>query len=160
MTSVVYRKLTTSLEDKCRAPGGKKISDALSDASQNLATLGDSSMVLIEEGIQRIWGIMDVGDLPLADNDLAEIHAIADRLMGYCVTIDRPYLADCLHTLCELADAVRRSRLWLPGTFTPMLMITMLAFRGTLTEAERGPLLGGVRRCIDHYLEAPAPDQA
>jgi hypothetical protein len=154
VSATVFRQVTTTLELKCRAPGGKKICDAIAEAHTNLASLAESSLSLIEDGIARMHEIAGVGDLPVTDAGLAEMHDIADRLMGYCLTVDRPCLAESLHTLCELTDAVRRSPLWLAGTFAPMLTITTLAARGSLSRSDCDTLLAGVRRCIDRYIEA------
>lgn len=159
MSGVTFHLVETSMEQKCRAPGGKTISEAIADARRNVSLLSETSLALVEEGLSRISELVGLGDLPPAAADLAEIHTIADRLMGYSAAVDRPHLPDCLHALCDLTDAVRHSRTWLPATFTPMLMITTRAARGTLTRPEAKALLAGIGGCIERYRETPATNR-
>lgn len=158
MKQVLIRKVQTSLELKCRAAGGKKIADAISEAQSNLLSLGEQSLLDINKGLSRIAEIVGTGEQRPSPEDLAEIYTLADRLMGYCATIERPFLPRCLHTLCDLTDSVRQSTIWLPGTLTPMVKIAMLAVSGTFTEAEQTALMAGVRQCITRYRAAPGPD--
>ena len=62
MSTVTFRVVRTELEKKCRLPGGKTVRQAIGDASENLATLEDSSLVLIAEGLARIERLSMRGD--------------------------------------------------------------------------------------------------
>lgn len=151
MSAVTFRIVRTELEKKCRLPGGKTVRQAIGDASVNLATLGDSSLVLIAEGLARIEQLTSQGSDRLEADVLEEIHRNADLLMGYCATVDRPRLADCLHAICRLADAVAASPIWLPGSFGPLLLTTTLVMKNALSPREVDVLLAGVEQCIERY---------
>lgn len=151
MSAVTFRIVRTELEKKCRLPGGKTVRQAIGDASVNLATLGDSSLVLIAEGLALIEQLTSQGSDRLEADVLEEIHRNADLLMGYCATVDRPRLADCLHAICRLADAVAASPIWLPGSFGPLLLTTTLVMKNALSPREVDVLLAGVEQCIERY---------
>lgn len=151
MSAVTFRIVRTALEKKCRLPGGKTVREAVGDASANLATLGDSSLVLIAEGLERIEGLTSRGSERLEADVLEEIHRVADQLMGYCATVDRPRLAECLHAICRLADAIAASPIWLPGSFGPLLLTTTLVMKNALSSREVDVLLAGVEQCVQRY---------
>lgn len=124
---------------------------AVTDASANLATLEESSLVLIAEGLADIERLIGLGADRLDVEILEDIHRKADQLMGYCATVDRPRLADCLHVICRLADAIAESRIWLPGSFGPLLLTTGLVLKNALSSREVDLLLAGVEQCIERY---------
>lgn len=149
MSAATFRIVRTELEKKCRLPGGKTVRQAVTDASANLATLEESSLVLIAEGLADIERLIGLGADRLEDETLEDVHRRADQLMGYCATVDRPRLADCLHAICRLADAITESRIWLPGSFGPLLLTTGLVLKNALSSREVDLLLAGVEQCIE-----------
>lgn len=151
MSAATFRIVRTELEKKCRLPGGKTVRQAVANASANLSTLEESSLVLIAEGLADIERMTGQGVDRLDAEVLAEMHRRADQLMGYCATVDRPRLADCLHAICSLVDAIAESEIWLPGSFGPLLLTTNLVLKKALFNKEVDLLLHGVGQCIERY---------
>lgn len=151
MSAATFRIVRTELEKKCRLPGGKTVRQAVADASVNLSTLEDSSLILIAEGLADIERMTGQGVDRLDAEVLAAMHRRADQLMGYCATVDRPRLANCLHAICSLADAIAESEIWLPGSFGPLLLTTNLVLKRALSMKEVDLLLDGVAQCIERY---------
>lgn len=156
MTAVTFTIVQTELQKKVRLPGGMSVRDAVEAATRNVHELGESALPLIWDGVADIERWVGSGSDRLAPDALTTIHGIADRLLGYCSTLDRPDLPDCLHRICRLADAVAESDLWLPGSFGPLLQTTRLVLQGGLDPDETRALLAGIDQCIARYREHAA----
>lgn len=152
--AVTFHRVKSSLETKIRKPGGKSITSAVTDARENLAALADTHLALIAERLEVLTTLVDpISDRP-TDDRLDQIHALADECMGYCAGVDRSGLPECFLKICQLADAVSLSTLWLPGCFEPVLNMTRLCFGGVLDNRQVEVLSVEIHRCIDRLSAA------
>jgi hypothetical protein len=155
--AVTFHRVKSSLETKIRKPGGKSIASAVTDARENLAALADTHLALIAERFDALTILVEpCSDRP-TDARLDQIHGLADECMGYCAGVDRSGLSECFLKICQLADAVSLSTLWLPGCFEPLLNMTRLCLAGVLDNRQIEVLSGEIHRCIDRLSAARKP---
>mgnify|MGYP000032352151 FL=1 len=151
MTATTYRLIETAFEREARRPGGKSVSEALLEAHSNLTNMGPKTMPRFYEGLQTIrQGIGNGQDRP-TDATLNDIYGVADKLIGYCLTVNRPGLDQILHRTARLSDAIRHSDLWIPGTFAPLVEMFQLTLDGSLGLAQVSTLVSNIDLCIDRY---------
>ncbi|AQR63102.1 hypothetical protein BZG35_16665 [Brevundimonas sp. LM2] len=156
MSNVKYTHMTTSLERKCRSAGGILVTDAVSRANVNVGALSESSLALIKTGIDEILQIIGDGSVRPDDAQMEVIMRRSNQMLGYCVPLKSRVLLEGLHAVCNLAEAVRNSDLWLPGTFHPLMATLRVTAVGGLSDAQGKALLGEIWRCVDKYKAAPA----
>lgn len=151
MSTTKFRIVETGFEREARRPGGKKVSAAVLEAYSNLATLAAKTLPRFHEGLQTIRGIAGNGADRPSDEALREMYTIADRLIGYCLTVNLPGLDQVLLRTARLSDAVRQSDLWIPGTFAPLIETYQLVLEGSLELAQVCTLIENIDLCIDRY---------
>jgi hypothetical protein len=152
--AVTFHKVKTSLETKIRKAGGKSIASAVTDARENLAGLADTHLALMAERLDALVALVEpYSDRP-TDDGLDQIHGIADECMGYCAGVERTGLSECFLKICQLADAVSLSTLWLPRCFEPLVNMTRLSLAGVLDNRQIEVLSGEINRCIDRLSAA------
>lgn len=144
----------TGFEREARRPGGKKVSEALLEAHSNLTTLASKTLPRFHEGLQTIRGLAGNGADRPSDDALRQIYTLADRLIGYCLTVNRPGLDQVLLRTARLSNAVRQSDLWIPGTFAPLIETYQLTLEGSLELAQVCTLIENIDLCIDRYQRA------
>lgn len=154
MSPVTYRKIETHFEREARRPGGKKVSEALIDAHANLGALEPRTLPCLEEGLDTLRGLVGNSRDRPSEETLREIYGIADNLIGYCLTVNRPGLDQVLQRMARLSDAIRASDLWLPGTFAPLTETYQLALEGALDLAQISILIENIDLCIARYEQA------
>lgn len=151
--SVRFTVVKTALETKCRQPGGKRIKQALADASAKLDTLAPETLLLIDAGLAEISLIVsESGDARPAERDLSRMLKLADELAGYCAVVRLPGLDKAFIRLCQLADAVMHSDYWRADTFGPTLVVLRLTRQGALTEPQLALLFEGIDQCTEKYM--------
>lgn len=157
--SVIYRQVVTSLEVKCRKPGGRTIRECVEDASGRLASLEDTVMPLIQARVEEIEVLVQPHSVRPPPEALRRVHRLADECMGYCVAIRRPGLAGSLRSLCQLVDLVDAQDVWKPGSFAPVLHMVNASLKGGLTRSQVQVLVAEMDQVLKH-LKAnihPAP---
>lgn len=151
MTSATFKIIKTRFEVEAGRPGGKPASIAVVDAYANLAGLSAQTLPVFEEGLVRIRALIGPGKKRPSDEALEALYGIADVLVGYCLTINRPGLTEALVRLAKLCDSVRHSRLWIPGSFPPLIETIKLALEGSLTLEQASILIENIDLCIARY---------
>jgi len=146
----------TGFEREARRPGGKKVSEALLEAYSNLTLLAPKTLPRFQEGLETIRELVGNGRERPSDTALQDIYGIADRLIGYCLTVNRPGLDQVMLRTARLSDAVRHSDLWIPGTFAPLVETYQLTLDGSLELAQVCTLIENIDLCIDRYQRAEA----
>lgn len=159
MTSVIIRRIKTSLEKKTRLPGGIIVSEGVANAEANLASLSDVAQQLVDDGIIRLAELVEPQGVRPTPEALQEITHLSDALLGYCSAVGRPGLDECLRSLGYLAQAVAGSELWRSGTFGPSLTMIKLTARSSLAPAETKVLIEAVAKCIAHYQPSFVQDE-
>lgn len=159
MTSVVIRRIKTSLETKTRLPGGMQVAEGIARAETNLVNLSDVAQQLVDDGIIRLSELVDPDAVRPSPEALDEINQLSDALLGYCSALSRPGLDQSLQSLGYLVQAVAVSDLWRPGTFGPSLTMIKLTARSSLAPAQTQVLLEAVAKCIAHYQPGFGQDE-
>lgn len=157
MSTAKLRIVETRFEREARRPGGKKASEALLEAHANLTTLASKTLPRFHEGLQTLRSLAGNGADRPSDDALRQIYDVADRLIGYCLTVNRPGLDQVLLRTAGLSDAVRQSDLWLPGTFAPLIETFQLTLDGSLDLAQVSTLIANIDLCIERYQRAAVP---
>lgn len=154
MSGTKFRMVETAFEREARRPGGKRVSECLVEAHANLEVLAPRTLPRFQEGLDRIRTIVGNGRDRPSDEHLRHIFRIADGLIAFCLTVNRPGLDQVLLRTALLSDAVHGSDLWIPGTFAPLLETFQLTLDGSLELPQVSILIENIDLCIARYKKA------
>lgn len=91
-----------------RAPGGKKVSDAVKDAEARLADIAAACLEGADAGLERISALAaDLAVEPRREHAQA-LYDEANRLVGLGAVGGAPELDRIAYSLCEMLDAMMR----------------------------------------------------
>lgn len=105
MTTVKYIPYTNRLAKLIRAPGGKRIEEALADADINLKAIEGPCLTVLDELIARIRTLAGDGRPSLVD--LEEIYGRSNEIIGLGGVFGMHDLSAAAYSLCELVDRTR-----------------------------------------------------
>jgi hypothetical protein len=155
--SVKFRMVTTSLEVKCRKPGGKTVRECIEDANARLTVLEPTLLPLIADRVTQIEALIQPFKTRPSQEALNQVHRLADECLGYCVAIKRPGLAGSLRTVCKLADLLEGNAVWKPGAFLPAIHMIRASLQGGLTSTQVKVLVSEMDQVMQHLAAASAP---
>ena len=155
--SVKFRMVTTSLEEKCRKPGGKTVRECIEDANTRLTVLEPTLLPLIADRVTQIEALIQPFKTRPSQEALDQVHRLADECLGYCVAIKRPGLAGSLRTVCKLADLLEGNAVWKPGAFLPAIHMIRASLQGGLTSTQVKVLVSEMDQVMQHLAAASAP---
>lgn len=152
--SVKFRMVTTSLEEKCRKPGGKTVRECIEDANARLTVLEPTLLPLIADRVTQIEALIQPFKTRPSQEALNQVHRLADECLGYCVAIKRPGLAGSLRTVCKLADLLEGNAVWKPGAFLPAIHMIRASLQGGLTSTQVKVLVSEMDQVMQHLAAA------
>lgn len=130
-------------------PGGKRLGDAVDDASANLLTIKEPCLEALDATIGRI---RDLAAEPAPSAEaLEEIYARANEALGLGGLFGLPDLSKAAYSLCELIDSRPAGQ----GVGRQALdvhvdSLRLLRFGDALPQAERDNMVSGLASVVSH----------
>lgn len=154
MTSVIIRRVTTSLEKMVRAHEGVRVSEALAAAQANLDSIED---ICLEELDLRLLPLTEFArDYPVVrppDAVLQQVGRNASAALTACSGLNKPLLGRTLLMLCAMIDALSHTRYWPDGALNPAIAMLGLLRSGQVPDTLAEDLITELQRCLVQYVE-------
>lgn len=153
MTSVIIRRVTTSLEKMVRAHDGVRVSDALAAAEANLASIEG---ICLEELDLRLLPLAEFArDYPVVrppDPVLQQVGRNASAALTACSGLNKPLLGRTLLMLCAMTDALSHTRYWPDGALNPAIAMIGLLRSDQVPDSLAEDLITELQRCLVQFV--------
>ena len=146
MSIVRKIKVENRLAKLVQAPGGVTLAEALKRADQNIETVRDDYLAVLDELIGRIERL-SAGSTP-QPKVVDELYTCSNEVLAMAGVFGLGELGEAAYSFCELLDRLRRT-----GAWSPQSVVVHINTMKLLRHPERASSLGGCRAVLDGLRE-------
>lgn len=165
MSAVIYTRPPNRLGKLLSAPGGRKLTDAVSEAQANLDSIREQVTGEVDVALSRLRESVTAASM--ADSGAqarADVYAHATAIAGLAGLCGLGQLGQVAYNLCELADCYIERGAWNAAAVAAHLdTMTLLRVAGLPEGSPEGEaLLQGLKslvRRVDPTAGGPGPEQ-
>ncbi|MBI1199072.1 MAG: hypothetical protein GC203_14530 [Phenylobacterium sp.] len=165
MSAVIYTRPPNRLGKLLAAPGGRKLSDAVSEAQANLDSIRDQVTGEVDVALSRLRESVAAASMVDGGAEArADVYAHATAIAGLAGLCGLGQLGQVAYNLCELADCYIERQAWNSAAVAAHLdTMTLLRMAGLPDGSPEGvALLEGLKslvRRVDASAGGPGLDQ-
>jgi hypothetical protein len=151
MSEAIFIPWQNRLGEVMRKPGGRRIADAVDQATKNLEEIREPCLETLDAQLDQLDRLCAEGGAQPADKLKHEIYVTSNDVHAVAGVFGLTGLSEAAFSLCELVDNFRSLERWNQAAVTVHLSAFRL-LRNPDAEADRSSVVEGLRRLTEQAV--------